>query len=93
MPTHVAMTVLVLLLVVAAAAGREGRVRPPPPTTSVPFRARPHHRRQPLFRGRAANGCMPRGFRMPPSAPSRYANYHTLDAGVCGDHGGGGRKP
>jgi hypothetical protein len=26
-------------------------------------------------------------------APSRYVNYHTLDAGVCGDHGGGGRKP
>ena len=91
MPTHVAMTVLVLLLVVAAAAGREGRVRPP--AASVPLRTRLHHRRQPLFRGRAANGCMPRGFHMPPSAPSRYANYHTLHAGVCGDHGGGGRKP
>jgi hypothetical protein len=84
------MIILLLLLVVSAAAGGEGRVRPPP--TSVPLRAR-LHRRQPIFRSRAANGCMPRRFRVPPSAPSRYVNYHTLDAGVCGDHGGGGRKP
>jgi hypothetical protein len=84
------MIVLLLLLVVAAVAGGEGNVRQP--MTMVPLRPRLHHR-QPLFRGLAANGCMPRGFRVPPSAPSRYVNYHTLDAGVCGDHGGGVRKP
>jgi hypothetical protein len=83
------MIVLLLLLVAAAAAGGEGTGRQP--MTTVPLRAR-LHRRQPLFRGRAANGCMPREFRVPPSAPSRYVNYHTLDAGVCGDHGGGGRR-
>jgi hypothetical protein len=86
------MIALLLLLVVAAAAGGEGSTMRQPMTTTVPLRAR-LHRRQPLFGGRAANGCMPRGFRVPPSAPSRYVNYHTLDAGVCGDHGGGGRKP
>jgi hypothetical protein len=67
-----------------------GERRPP---SLVPFRPRQHGGgRQPLFHGRAAGGCMPRGFRVPPSAPSRYVNYHTLDAGVCG-HDGRGRKP
>ncbi|RLM75440.1 hypothetical protein C2845_PM15G01840 [Panicum miliaceum] len=102
MSTIVAMVVLLLVVVVASpapvpASGAEvaGQRRPP---LLVPFRpARPtsqQHggRRQPFFHGRAAGGCMPRGFRVPPSAPSRYVNYHTLDAGVCG-HGGGGRKP
>lgn len=28
--------------------------------------------------GREVEGCMPREFRVPPSAPSRYGNYHTL---------------
>uniref|UniRef100_A0A0D9ZHJ1 Uncharacterized protein n=1 Tax=Oryza glumipatula TaxID=40148 RepID=A0A0D9ZHJ1_9ORYZ len=103
-----AMAVMALLLLMAlvpemalADAAGEGRrqqpPRPRPPALLVPFRARSsQHRRQPAaFRGRAANGCMPRGFRVPPSAPSRYANYHTLDAGLCDDHGGGGgrRKP
>ncbi|KAF7013440.1 hypothetical protein CFC21_027524 [Triticum aestivum] len=88
MSTLAAMILLLLLLTPAAAGERVRR----PPATSVPFRARPYGR-QPLFRGRAANGCMPRGSRVPPSAPSRYANYHTLDAGAC-DHGGGrSRKP
>uniref|UniRef100_A0A0E0KN68 Uncharacterized protein n=1 Tax=Oryza punctata TaxID=4537 RepID=A0A0E0KN68_ORYPU len=107
-----AMAVVVLLLLTtlapqpeltmaahAAAVAGEGRQLPRPPALLVPFRARSSHRRQPAaFHGRAANGCMPRGFRVPPSAPSRYANYHTLDAGLCDDHGGGGggggrRKP
>ncbi|KAE8801978.1 hypothetical protein D1007_22239 [Hordeum vulgare] len=89
MSTLVAMIILLLLLTSTAAG--EGARRPP--ATSVPFTARLHGR-QPLFRGRAANGCMPRGFRVPPSAPSRYANYHTLDAGAACEHGGGrNRKP
>ncbi|KAF0892874.1 hypothetical protein E2562_018657 [Oryza meyeriana var. granulata] len=100
MPTVVAMAIVVLLLLMAlapqpelalaAAVAGEGRQRPP--ALFVPFRAR-LHRRQQSFRGRAANGCMPRGFRVPPSAPSRYVNYHTLDAGMCDDHVGGRRKP
>ncbi|TKW03478.1 hypothetical protein SEVIR_7G027100v4 [Setaria viridis] len=106
MSIHVAMIVLLLVVTAvvvspapapAPASGAEvSGVRRPP--SLVPFRsARPsqhggRRRRQPFFHGRAAGGCMPRGFRVPPSAPSRYVNYHTLDAGVCG-HGGGGRKP
>uniref|UniRef100_A0A0D3FT14 Uncharacterized protein n=2 Tax=Oryza TaxID=4527 RepID=A0A0D3FT14_9ORYZ len=102
------MAVVALLLLMAlvpdqmalADAAGEGRrqqpPRPRPPALLVPFRARSstsHRRQQPAaFRGRAANGCMPRGFRVPPSAPSRYANYHTLDAGLCDDHGGGGGR-
>ncbi|KAL6841032.1 hypothetical protein ACP4OV_029001 [Aristida adscensionis] len=90
----VTMTVLLLLLVVALAAAPSsaaGETTPGRPSPSlVPLiRARPSHRRRPaFFQGRAAGGCMPRGLhRMPPSAPSRYANYHTLDAGgVCGGH-------
>ncbi|CAA6655525.1 unnamed protein product [Spirodela intermedia] len=35
------------------------------------------------FRAGEAEGCMPKEFRPPPSAPSRYANYHTLGAVVC----------
>uniref|UniRef100_A0A0D9W2Q1 Secreted protein n=1 Tax=Leersia perrieri TaxID=77586 RepID=A0A0D9W2Q1_9ORYZ len=100
--TVVAMAIVVVLLLLmalapptemalAAAVTGEARLRPP---ALVPFRARFHGRRQPSFRGRAENGCMPRGHRVPPSAPSRYANYHTLDAGLCdSDHGGGSRKP
>ncbi|KAG2570959.1 hypothetical protein PVAP13_7KG027229 [Panicum virgatum] len=106
MSTLVAMIVLLLLMVAVIvasspappvpASGTEvaGQRRPP---SLVLFRpARPTSqqnsgRQQPSFHGRAAGGCMPRGFRVPPSAPSRYVNYHTLDAGVCG-HGGGGRK-
>ncbi|KAL5216509.1 hypothetical protein ABZP36_007910 [Zizania latifolia] len=96
MPTVVAMAVLVLLLLImaltppaemaplaAATVAGDGRQ---PPAPFVKFRAR-LPRRQPFFSGRAANGCMPRGFRVPPSAPSRYVNYHTLDAGLC-DHSG-----
>uniref|UniRef100_J3LW11 Uncharacterized protein n=1 Tax=Oryza brachyantha TaxID=4533 RepID=J3LW11_ORYBR len=74
----------------AAGTGRQQQ-RPPPPALFVPFRARVHRRRPPA--GRAVKGCMPRGHRVPPSAPSRYVNYHTLDAGMCDDHGGGRRKP
>lgn len=102
---QVAMTIvlvlLLLLLVVVAAvlpsapelasAGSTevaGERRPP---SLVPFRPRQHGgRRQPLFHGPAAGGCMPRGFRVPPSAPSRYVNYHTLDAGACA-HGRAGK--
>ena len=103
MSIHVAMIVLLLMVTVVVvspapvpASGTEvSGVRRPP--SLVPFRpARPSQlggrRRQAFFHGRAAGGCMPRGFRVPPSAPSRYVNYHTLDAGVCG-HGVGGRKP
>ena len=81
--------ILLLLLLTPTAAG-EGARRPP--ATSAPFRARLHGR-QPHFSRRAANGSMPRGSRVPPSAPSRYANYHTLDAGVCDHAGGRSRKP
>ncbi|CAL5018223.1 unnamed protein product [Urochloa decumbens] len=98
MSTHVvAMIVVLLLLVVGSPAPAPalgisvaGERRSPP--SLVPFRPVRHggRRRQAFFHGRAAGGCMPRGFRVPPSAPSRYVNYHTLDAGVCG---GGGRKP
>lgn len=91
MPTLVSIIVLLLLAVVVA-------VSPAPVpalvTEVAPFRpVRPSQhggRRRPFFHGRAAGGCMPRGFRVPPSAPSRYVNYHTLDAGVCGS---GGKKP
>ena len=98
------MIVQLLLVVVAVAAAAAvspassevaaGERRPP---SLVPFMppGQQHGggRQQPLFDGRAAGGCMPRGFRVPPSAPSRYANYHTLDAGgVCND-GGRGWKP
>ncbi|KAJ1256454.1 hypothetical protein BS78_K020300 [Paspalum vaginatum] len=96
----VAMIVLLLLVMVAAAVSAPapstevsaGERRRPP--SLVPFRPAHQSRhggRQPFFHGRAAGGCMPR-FRVPPSAPSRYVNYHTLDAGVCG-HSSRGRKP
>ncbi|KAL5985086.1 hypothetical protein ACLOJK_036322 [Asimina triloba] len=45
-----------------------------------------HHRnkkRHIYFRGREIGSCMPKGFRPPPSAPSRYANYHTLGSKLC----------
>ncbi|CAN6270982.1 unnamed protein product [Urochloa humidicola] len=102
--THVVVAMIVLLLVVMviivspapapalvpAVAGERGSL---PSSSFVPFGPSWHggRRRQAFFHGRAAGGCMPRGFRVPPSAPSRYVNYHTLDAGLCG--GGGGRKP
>ncbi|OEL32797.1 hypothetical protein BAE44_0006182 [Dichanthelium oligosanthes] len=93
MSTLVATIVLLLLLVVVgspvAVTAVAGERRRPP--SLVPFRPKLGGQRQPFFHGRAAGGCMPRGFRVPPSAPSRYVNYHTLDAGVCGH--GGGRKP
>lgn len=99
---QVAMTIVLVLLVVvvaavlpsapelASAGSTEvaGERRPP---SLVPFRPRQHGgRRQPLFHGPAAGGCMPRGFRVPPSAPSRYVNYHTIDAGACA-HGRAGK--
>ncbi|CAN6247685.1 unnamed protein product [Urochloa humidicola] len=102
--THVASMIVAVLLLVAMVTivssaptpalvpAVAGERRSPPPSL-VPFRPAWHggrRRRQAFFHGRAAGGCMPRGFRVPPSAPSRYVNYHTLDAGVCG---GGGRKP
>nr|CAB3486520.1 unnamed protein product [Digitaria exilis] len=93
MPTLVTMKIVLLLLVVAIAVSPS--LVPALVAEVAPFRpARPSQhggqRRRAFFHGRAAGGCMPRGFRVPPSAPSRYVNYHTLDTGVCG---GGGRKP
>ncbi|CAA7390813.1 unnamed protein product [Spirodela intermedia] len=60
---------------------------PPPPPPSPPkayamigfLPGRKRHG----FRAGEAEGCMPKEFRPPPSAPSRYANYHTLGAVVC----------
>ncbi|RLM65240.1 hypothetical protein C2845_PM16G02120 [Panicum miliaceum] len=107
MSTLVASMIVLLLLVVPVIVASPAPVPVPEagtvagqrrPPSLVPLRpARPtsqQHggRRQPFFHRRAAGGCMPRGFRVPPSAPSRYVNYHTLDAGVCG-RGGGRRKP
>ncbi|CAD6264193.1 unnamed protein product [Miscanthus lutarioriparius] len=108
MSSPVAMIVLLLLLVVVVVSAAVSPAAPAPassgstevaagerrPPSLVPFGPRQHGggRQQPLFHGRAAGGCMPRGFRVPPSAPSRYVNYNTLDAGVCA-HVGRGRKP
>jgi len=106
-PVAMIVLLLLLLLVAAAAAvspaapapASSGRTevaaerRPPSFVLFKPAQPRQHGGgRQPLFHGRAVRGCMPRGFRVPPSAPSRYVNYNTLDAGVCA-HVGRGRKP
>ncbi|KAG0484396.1 hypothetical protein HPP92_008475 [Vanilla planifolia] len=37
--------------------------------------------------GREIEGCMPRSSRVPPSAPSRYVNYHTLGSALCRPRG------
>ncbi|EHA8589186.1 hypothetical protein COCNU_scaffold008434G000010 [Cocos nucifera] len=42
--------------------------------------SRPKHR---LVSSREISGCKPRVFRPPPSAPSRYVNYHTLGSMSC----------
>ncbi|KAI0493690.1 hypothetical protein KFK09_023813 [Dendrobium nobile] len=36
-----------------------------------------------VFYGREVEGCMPRELRVPPSAPSRYGNEHTLGSLSC----------
>ncbi|WOL05826.1 hypothetical protein Cni_G14557 [Canna indica] len=51
-----------------------------------------HQRDHRIFRGfggagRDVRGCKPRGFRPPPSAPSRYVNYNTLGSAMCGTRG------
>ncbi|MQM05282.1 hypothetical protein Taro_038091 [Colocasia esculenta] len=75
----------------AAATSRIPAARPPAPppphgqsrgyvALRLPASSRKRHQG---FRGREAEGCLPRGVRPPPSAPSRYVNYHTFGSDMC----------
>lgn len=44
-----------------------------------------------VFDAREAEGCLPKGFWLPPSSPSPYGNYYTLGSAMCSPKGH--RKP
>ncbi|KAG1354952.1 hypothetical protein COCNU_07G010640 [Cocos nucifera] len=52
----------------------------------VTLQTQPHHKHR-FFRSREVRGCKPRGFRPPPSGPSRYVNYHVLGSLLCNTRG------
>ncbi|KAF3322107.1 hypothetical protein FCM35_KLT13248 [Carex littledalei] len=60
-----------------------GRTRPRgstqyPTYVSLTLRTKSHSKNRLFHRSKEIKGCMPRGVRIPASAPSRYVNYHTL---------------
>ncbi|URD94484.1 hypothetical protein MUK42_27294 [Musa troglodytarum] len=84
MPTSLAVLLLLLFLAVPVVTAGVGRLEH---RQYVTFR--PRHRDRRSFKGGGAEvrGCKPRGFRPPPSAPSRYVNYNTLGSAMCDTRG------
>ncbi|RWR91600.1 hypothetical protein CKAN_02076600 [Cinnamomum micranthum f. kanehirae] len=94
MMSNLMLITLVLLLFLstpsATIAARNSPLNAAPPTTR-PARPKPHgfatlrprwSKKRHTFRGREIGDCLPKGFRPPPSAPSRYANYQPLGSSV-----------
>ncbi|PKA62739.1 hypothetical protein AXF42_Ash018947 [Apostasia shenzhenica] len=84
---------LALLLISPPELSGQGNYPPPEAVSARQVLKREGHCVAPLkmrrrrqrraFGGREVEGCMPRGFLVPPSAPSRYVNYHTLGPVMC----------
>lgn len=89
MSTLVFITLVLLLFLstpTVMLAARSSPFKAAPPVAK-PARAKSHgyttlrprwSKKRHAFRGREIGNCLPKGFRPPPSAPSRYANYQPL---------------
>lgn len=101
MPTLFSITFLLFLLLLLSPNKLITTPKPSSPTATaamrllasvneqteyVKMRTRSQQNHQSLH-GSEVEGCLPKGFRRPPSAPSRYGNFYTVGSAMCNSKG------